>query len=641
VRRLTPLALAVLLAGPALTAPAQTFLFSTDPDKLVGDRVDIDVRPNQRAPRYLFLKNPGDEDRSYTVELRGPAGTTLLATGKVTFNRDLDAANNGYARVTFAKPAPPPAPPAAAPPPAAAAPPGAPAPKKEEPPPGVELVRTKVGDKELFQFTLRVFDEAGKPVVVAKRHLTQAVTVGVRKPGDYLAEPTVNAIVTGDVRQITADVKTTEKFAGPACPVGLDLPRQPALDVARLGPGTYRRVLTAAGQQVQLQAKDLPFASTQRGAVRFNIDADGYPRAYSYRVDFGLLSKNAALKTIEVPAVRLYPAAGTPDVFRYHVRPGSAFPVRVELDGPLPQNASVQLRVDRNGDGNFDPADEIVSLPGLRDERIWIEPASETGAILVSTLVTDWVRDIDTRSLQGEVVVYAAVVNSNGQVFVPSKETGPVQASLTLIVDNTPPERIDFAKLPEKHIKGTPLPVAIKVYDPEQTPVKKAAFYIGRPNEEGKAPEGAALIPATVDPKDPTIWRAELPLPPDRKGELVVSVQVDTIVGFGAYATQRVLLVDAPPPAGTITGVVTLGGRPQPNLVVLLADAEGKPKGSTKSGPKGEFTFEGVAPGVYTVASEKPDSVSKMAGAVPAQVKVGETTTVAIALSRPKPAPPK
>jgi hypothetical protein len=463
------------------------------------------------------------------------------------------------------------------------------------------------------------------------------VTVAVRKPTDYLQDPEVNAFVSEKVRQITANVTalSAEKFSGPSCPLVLDLPRQPALAVARLGPGTYRRVLSLPGQKVQLQAKDLPFVSGEGGEIRFHIEADGYPRAYTYRVDFGVLSQTAVLRPIEVPVVRLYPATGVPDIFRYHVRPGAAFPVRIELDGPLPQGARVQLRIDRNGDNQFDPADEIVSLPGLRDEKVWIEPAHE-GAILISTVVTDWVRDIDTRNLQGEIVVYAAVVKADGNVLTP-KNASPIQSSLTLIVDNTPPERIDFAKLPEEHVKGTPLPVAVKVFDPEQTPVKKAAFYIGRPNEEGKAPEGATLVPAVVDPKDPTIWRADLPLPPDRKGELFVSVQVDTVVGFGAYATQRVVLVDAPPPAGSIAGLITLGGRPQSNLTVLLTDAEGKPKGVTKTGKKGEFTFEGVAPGAYVVSAEKPDSVSKMAGSAPAHVKVGEKTEVAITLSRPKP----
>ena len=177
----------------------------------------------------------------------------------------------------------------------------------------------------------------------------------------------------------------------------------------------------------------------------------------------------------------------------------------------------------------------------------------------------------------------------------------------------------------------------MKVFDPELTPVKKASFYIGRPNEDGKAPEGAALIPAVVDPKDPTIWRAELPLPPDRKGELFVSVQVDTVVGFGAYATQRVLLVDAPPPAGAVTGTVTLAGRKQADLVVVLSDAEGKPKAATKTKEDGTFKFEGIPPGVYAVTSEKPDSVSKMVGTALVQVEVGKTVDVAVALSRPKP----
>ena len=97
-------------------------------------------------------------------------------------------------------------------------------------------------------------------------------------------------------------------------------------------------------------------------------------------------------------------------------------------------------------------------------------------------------------------------------------------------------------------------------------------------------------------------------------------------------------------------GRVKVGELPQAGAVVILKNAEGKdvatalsadnppppPPGAKpddKPKPKiGEFKFENVPPGVYTVTATKPSSSYPFGGSVPAQVKVGETTTVSISM---------
>src|SRR5262245_19025858 len=93
----------------------------------------------------------------------------------------------------------------------------------------------------------------------------------------------------------------------------------------------------------------------------------------------------------------------------------------------------------------------------------------------------------------------------------------------------------------------------------------------------------------------------------------------------------------ANPPAaknGAVKGRVTENGRPQPDLVVLLrdeGDARAKPRQARTDG-RGQYSFEGVAPGQYRLEAYRPDA--KRPGATKkAAVQPGPATTVDLEIS--------
>src|SRR5262249_55315916 len=276
-------------------------------------------------------------------------------------------------------------------------------------------------------------------------------------------------------------------------------------------------------------------------------------------------------------------------------------------------------------------------------EQMWVDPSGPTdGGVLVSSRSRDWVKSLDLQPLRGPHVVIA-VMKQGG------KEIAKSEQPLLLTVDATGPVFIEFGKFPAKHVKGKPLPVLARATDPE-TDVAKAVFFLGKPTDDGKIPPDAVKVDGVRSLTDPTAWTAELPLPPEKRGELTVGVVFFNRVGLSTLQVQKVELVDAPPPSGTIVGRVKVGEIPQSGAVVVLKNAEGKEIATAKSAeepppappgakpdpkpkPKvGEFKFENVPPGVYTVSAAKPSSSYPFAGSTPVTVKVGETSTVIVSM---------
>lgn len=85
--------------------------------------------------------------------------------------------------------------------------------------------------------------------------------------------------------------------------------------------------------------------------------------------------------------------------------------------------------------------------------------------------------------------------------------------------------------------------------------------------------------------------------------------------------------------AGNVQGVVMEGDRPQPNLQVFLKAKDGRVVATEKTRPDGAFVFENLVPGLYAVASTKPES--QTVGETPVTIESGKTKSVVIQLLRP------
>ena len=636
-----------LVFGTAILFPAlalgqdreKIFVFSSDPDKLVDPKADLDVRPNTGQEFYLFVKNPTDDDRELTVELRGPTGSNLVARQKVPIPR------GQYARVRFAKPAPQPAP---------AVPPAlpAPTPKAENapplpppPPPGTELKRAEKGG---YRFMLRLLDEKGRPLLDDnKKPYEREVTLAVRPPGGYVDTPVIKLTRSETARRLDVTVTSSKTFRGSEpCVVELVFPPQPGLLVEKLRAGVYRRTITKAEQTVRLVADNLPVVEGAEERVRFYVNIDGVPRAFIFEPDFRRPTEAGLLRPVTALGVRLgkpdmprpkgersVPLPIVPEGTRLEVfaRPVDKFPVRVEVDNPK-VDTTLRLRIDRVGDGTFSEPDETTAPMPPYEEHVWLEPSGPGESFLVNTRVSDWVIGVDTRDLRGRHDLEALARTP----AKPNDEQAIARA--VLVLDDTPPESVAFGRMPKQHIKGRPLPVLAVAYDPE-SPIKGAVFFLGKLGPDGKlAPTAVKAEGRVVPGKTRGTWvaTAELPLAPDAKGPVEVGVLFTNEVDLVTAGTQTVILIDPPPPPtlGVIEGRVELGGRGQPGLNVILRDADGKDKAAAGTDATGAFKFERVPPGLYRVVTSKPDSGVGTRGETPVTVEAGKVSKATIALTR-------
>ncbi len=588
-----------------------TFVFSSDPDKVIDPKGSLAARPNTPEARYLFVKNPKGDPATYIVELRDGKGRTVLASGKIELEK------NQQARVKLEK-TPPPAPPKGVVPAVAVAPPAPAAPPAPEPPPGIELKRDGEAGVHLL---LRLLDDQGKPVLDnQKKPIVSDVPVELRLPLSYIEDPAITITRTNDAPKLDATVKSMTTFSGPPAVVDLAFPPQASLRAEALRSGSYRRVINGPEQTVKLQANDLPIVDGPEERVRFSIGVDGYARAFIYEPDFRRPSDQAVLTRVRTPAVRILPLGADRPLLTMSAKPADKYPLRLEVDNASPASKLV-VRLDRSGTGVFGESDESTTLPSTREEMVFLDPQGETEAIVVNYRVSDWVYNLDTRALRGKHELQAVLKNGDKE---------EAKYSCYLILDDTPPESIAFGELPAKHVKGTPLPLKASAHDPE-TSIKQAIFFLGAPLPDGKLPD----VKVEGTPIDASIglWGAELPIP-DKKGTIEVGVMFVNETGLPALKMQKIELIDPPAPGGTIEGTVELGSRGQPKVPVSLRDAEGKEKGVAVTDDKGAFKFEGVAPGTYRLYSAKPDSGVGTKGDVPAQVVVGKTVKVTISLAR-------
>jgi len=601
----------------ALAQNQGTFVFSSDPDEVKDPKSVLQGRPNTPDTRYLFVRNPNDDKETFIVELRDIKGRQVIASGKIELEK------NEQKRVKLEKAPPPKAPPLQVPPLAASPAPAAATPQVAvvEPPPGIELKRDTDGQ---FRFLLRLLDEAGKPVLDnRKKPIESRVGVELRLPPTYIDEPSITISKSGDEQRLDVSVKSAKSFSGPPAVIELAFPPQKSLRTEALRAGAYRRVIKGPEQTVKLQANDLPIVPGAEERVRFSVNVDGYARAFIYEPDFRRPSDQALLTLVRTPAVRVFPVSADAPVLVATSKPTDKYPVRVEVDN-APLGSKLSLRFDRSGSGTFAESDETLALPSTREEHVFVEPAGEDESFVVNYRVSDWVQPIDTRALRGKHEIQGVLEFDQGG----RKEEA--KFSFFLILDDTAPEGLSFGKLPEKHVKGTPLKLTAFAREPE-TNVKQAVFFLGK-DADGKLPDGPKAEGDLVDAKL-GMWAGELPIP-DKKGFIEVGVQFINETGIAATKTQKIELVDPPFPGGTIDGLVVLGDLGQPKLPVLLRDAEGKEKGVAVTNDKGAFKFEGLAPGAYRLFSAKPDSGVGTKGSAGVQVIVGKTTKVTVELSR-------
>ncbi|HEX4609111.1 MAG TPA: carboxypeptidase-like regulatory domain-containing protein [Urbifossiella sp.] len=573
-----------------------------DPAAPVGNLV---VRPNQTAPYYAYVRNPGDQDWANLrlVLSADEAGSDVIAEGTVA---RVKKGATAAVKLTFKK-APPPSIP----------PPTSDKDKKDGPPPLPPSARLP------GRIYLLLFDNAparpGEATGPFRNPRAPAArVVRIAHPREYL---TAAAEVRGPVAadggfalevHVSPRAPTSDSplgavvFRGPPCPLELDLRPEyaPGLDPDALKTGTFRAVIEPTGQRAVLRAEGVRLGPPTGLPDRFFVAADGFDRAFWFEADF-----RAVGNVLAPVSGRGFLGIGVP---RYAI-PGKQLPVRIEVAGEEP-TGEPNLLFHRAPVG--DPERVTAALPGPRDVRLSAR-VGEAGELLVGAEARDWVAAVDTTGVTGTRTFTLGV--------------GPAAAAARVTLDPTAPTGLRFRRLPPTAPRGKPLAVTAEGYDPESG-VTKAVFYVGEPPADGKPlPPGKAavgvrgLLPA-ARPGDrpvplasefgPAAYTASL-LMPDQAGPVRVGARFTNRVGLTDEVVAEVLLLD-PPTTGSVKGKVVQGsgpGRPQPGLDVLLrepdAKADAKAVATAKTNAAGDFQMTGIKPGSYVVSAEKAVDYAK------------------------------
>lgn len=592
-------------------------LTATPQPDVVDDVMDrsnqLDVRPNQHGEFFLYVYNPLNVTAKYVVELRGTAGSQSQSSVKAA----VSVPGKKWKRVRFAKPAAP-----------AAAPLGAPPAVKADPaPPGVKLA----SDKGIYSFSLQLWDSDG--VTEAKLDggydSHRDIGVKIRQPSEYIDANGVDVDLSGGNCVTTITLAPKNGRLTPPAAVTLKF-QDTHPSTATINSGLYRRTL----EQDAITLKGS--IRTSEKSPRIYVGVDGIDRAFVYQPETGTEAKGKLILQ-DKPVTRVYPAAAFKTTAKS--QPVTKYPIRIEVDNP-PAKASLDLVIQKKGD---DTTKDVIPLGPARDEQVWLDtPGPTDDSILITTRSRDWIYDLDLTPYVGEIEI-SAVIHGDATT----------QPKFILTVDGTGPKPVGIEVLnltpKNEHVKGTPLAVAATADEDPGIAIKRAVFFIGKLTDDKKIPADAVVAEGVTDDPARKVWKAKLPLPAVTPDQLTVSVVFYNEVGLaGDEKSITVKLIEASSPAGpggpatgTITGTVKIGEIRQGGVAVSLRNAEGKEIASTKTADKddektktkvGDFKFEKVPVGAYTVVSSKPSSSYPFAAQAGVQVKADETTKTTLSM---------
>ena len=441
----------------------------------------------------------------------------------------------------------------------------------------------------------------------------------------------------GEPNRLNVSLRAQPELIGAPCPVALDVSRDANLFLSLLAPPKGRLVgeIEPAGE-VTIYAEALALDPSAPADGLFAVDVDNQKRALWFKSKFPIVGGPQLAQIDTRPRVRFN---ASPNV-------KADQPARLDVDflvDNAPDNATLEFRL-----GRFEGGDIIDDITPWtkppKQSRIGFDARGEAGALIFEASLTDWSPSLLTAGIRGERRLQARLIDADGRTVLDS-----VQKSMVL--DDLKPQEVALGPIPSQVPKGTAsLPVSAVSVVPASS-VKEMTFFLGKSADYDKALAAGAIAKGKPSTGDPSTWTADLMIPPTAVNPLFISVRVVSGVDLVAFATEESEFVAAAPtPAeekakkeadankpGTITGKVTQGTLPQPNLVVTLVEVEVKPgvepkTAETKSDKAGLYTFKEVKPGKYQVSCKNLASLTK--SIKPVTVDPGKTGTVDLDLLR-------
>ncbi|MBI3462608.1 MAG: carboxypeptidase regulatory-like domain-containing protein [Planctomycetes bacterium] len=336
--------------------------------------------------------------------------------------------------------------------------------------------------------------------------------------------------------------------------------------------------------------------SDPQRVVTVRLSADGFPRAFVFRVPCGAAQADVPVEEDLCQARIVSPSSG--DVIR---APAATLPVALQVDMPVDAFQRAEDRIEVGIDVNLDRDLEGENTTVLRTDRqvqIRLNEAGPAGLLSLEAKVEDFQLDLDARGLQNaRVGVLAKAVSSHTGWSPPVEVTLDGTAPRITSVDVSPaglvtlgqPLKISMLAEDDEPSSGiTRVELALDLnrtgeFDPEVKPVPAAAEPGGR---------WSAAIPTDKAPAGvhPLLIRAV-----DRAGppsELsTVQVKIATTEDVKAQQLQA---------TSRVTGIALHAGQPQPGMTVTLDDGKVPP---VQTDDQGRFSFAAVPAGKHKVVA--------------------------------------
>ena len=368
----------------------------------------------------------------------------------------------------------------------------------------------------------------------------------------------------------------------------------------------------------------------------FAVDVDNQKRALWFKSKFPIVGGPQLAPIDTRPRVRFNASP--------NVKPDQ--PARLDVDflvDNAPEKSTLEFRLGRFEGGAI--IDDITpwSTPA-KQSKMGFDARGEGGALVFEASLVDWSPSLLTAGIRGERRLQAKLIDSDGRTVLDVSQK-------SMILDDLKPQEVTMGPIPSQVPKGTAsIPVTAVSLVPASA-VKEMTFFIGKSADYEKALAAGAIAKGKPSTGDPSTWTADLPIPAAAVNPLFISVRVVSGVDLVSFATEESELTAAAPTAaeekakkdaeankpGIVTGKVSQGTLPQPNLVVTLVEVEVKPgvdpkTAETKTDKSGVYTFKDVKPGKYKVASKNMASLAK--STKPVTVEPGKTGTVDLDLLR-------
>ena len=412
----------------------------------------------------------------------------------------------------------------------------------------------------------------------------------------------------GDNR-LTLQLSAEGMPQGPPCIVQMNLSKDDLPGLVGIEDAKLSGELPADGSPLTLYAAGMRLLDGRGELGSITLTVDGVEQAISFAGVFPRRGDPTTPRQVARPQVTLDVPKLAP------AGPGFQVPVHV-LQGP--QGGSVHLRIGKVTSGGF-VSQLHQQVHGLQQQQIHLKPQKD-GSLALKVTLSDWKLAFDTSGMVGQHRVVANIVDRHGRSVA--------SAMQDVVFDNSPADVATFLSAPLATVNQ---PIALEIAASDSlSGIDKVLVFPGLPSKDGKLPAGVKPIQA-VRQKDSTNWIATLG-PEKLSGPLEVTAQVINAVGLTRFESTAITVeANSGKKLGSVSGTITEGPRPQPNITVQLFAGGTSVVAQAKTGADGSFRLPDVKPGNYSVHADKPSSGRK--ANKPVSVKPGQSVQIDLQLA--------